>query len=166
MIYVYNPEVPGVVWGTTTKNGKSNNIQLENVISQIQRGKGSKRALKIICCTDKGFLNKKNTFTLGELFAPKKAKNKSYHKRNTSGLNPITAANRQKAIDKNTKVDFLKEAQSIRERVLDGESISSIARSYKVTTSAFSMANKRFNLYPKQSNIRGKEIHEIQNPKY
>ena len=64
MITVYKPNQNKVVWGTVTKDGKSSNIQLENIISQIQRNKAKPQALEIEC-----LYNNKH-YKLGTLFRP------------------------------------------------------------------------------------------------
>ena len=123
--------------------GTNDAIILANIIDSMKRGIYTDAGYKIKAFQYEdngwGWLHgkRKNVTTLGQLFAPKKARG------NVKGLKTITEANRYKG-----KIDWETERQRITDLLADDVSLGQIAKRLSVSPSTLSEANKRHRLYP------------------
>lgn len=137
-----------VVGDRYSVGGKNDSILLANIIASMKRGiyTDAGHKIKAFQYEDNRWgwphAKRKNETTLGQLFAPKRARG------DLKGLKPITEANRYKG-----KIDWEAERQHITDWVAEGLSLGQIAKRLGVSPSALSKANKRFNLYPPQKAV-------------
>ena len=123
-------------------------IILANIIDSMKRGIYTDAGYKIKAFQfeDNGWEwlhgKRKNVTTLGQLFAPKKARG------DLKGLKPITEANRYKG-----KIDWEGERQQITNWLSEDLSLCQIAKRLRVSPSTLSEANKRHRLYPSRKRV-------------
>ena len=128
--------------------GTNDAIILANIIDSMKRGIYTDAGYKIQAFQfeDNGWgwlLGKrKNETTLGQLFAPKKARG------DLKGLKPITEANRYKG-----KIDWEGERQQISDWLSEDLSLGQVAKRLGVSPSTLSEANKRHCLYPPRKRV-------------
>ena len=128
--------------------GKNDAIILANIIDSMKRGvyTDAGHKIKAFQYEDNGWGwlqgKRKNETTLGQLFAPKKARG------DLKGLKPITEANRYKG-----KIDWVSERQRITDWLADELSLGQIANRLGVSPSTLSEANKRYCLYPSKKRV-------------
>ena len=151
---VFHPAHKGLIWGLVDRDGTARfpsdpwfpdgeNIVLSNIIKSMKRGVYTEKGHKLLCVPDirnkYGSLiaKKKDSTTLGKLFAPKKARGIQ------TGLKSISEKNRYRG-----KVDWESKRGQIAAWLGEGISRGKIARRLKVSPSTLSEANKRFGLYP------------------
>ena len=137
-----------VIGDKLSNGGKNDGILLANMIASMKRGvyTDAGHKIKVFQYEDNGWGwlqgKRKNETTLGQLFAPKKARGD--HK----GLKPITEANRYKG-----KIDWDSERQRIKDCLADDVSLGQIAKLLGVSPSTLSEANNRHCLYPSRKRV-------------
>ena len=135
---IFNPKRPGFVLFRIVK-GQTDRDFFAWVMSQVERGIGSKAAQELVCVPDIPHPLRRDTITLGMLLAPKKRRG------STAGLRPISEGDRYKG-----KIDWESRRSFIGEKVATGWSISAIAKELGVCRSAISKANNKHHFYPKR----------------
>ena len=140
---IFRPDQPGIIWAYVSRDGRTENVIVHNIIHAMKRGKYTKKGYEILCVPNvrdmHGNLSCKGATTLGALFG--KPKDRGCN----SGLITIAAKNRYKG-----KVDWEKERSLIARLLRGGESVSNVARRFGVSPSALTKANIRFNLYTRK----------------
>ena len=157
---IFHPSYPGWIWAEVTEDGETDNEILQNIISKMREGIYTKKGFNLRCVPNiqrkigkpskRGeppkpkwlslVAKKSDCKTLGELFAPKKAKGSQI------GLRTISEKDRYKG-----KVDWELNRQQIVDWIGEGLSLGEISRKLNVSPSALSKANIRYSLYaPKQ----------------
>ncbi len=127
---------------------KNDAIILANIIDSMKRGIYTDAGYKIRAFQYEhngwGWLQgkRKNETSLGQLFAPKKARG------NITGLKPITEGNRYKG-----KIDWESERQQITDWLSEDLSLGQIEKRLGVSPSTLSEANKRHCLYPSRKRV-------------
>ena len=163
MYLIFHPSYPGWIWAEVTEDGETDNGILGNIIDKMREGIYSKKAFNLRCVPNiqkkigkpskRGeppkpkwlslVAKKSDCTTLGELFAPKKARGSQV------GLKPISEENRYKG-----KVNWESKRGQIGAWLSEGLSIRGAAKKLGVSPSTLSEANKRFSLYePRKSPI-------------
>ena len=160
MKYMINwPKFRGWPWATIDDKGRvvgdrysigetNDAIILANIIDSMKRGIYTDAGYKVQAFQYEdngwGWLRgkRKNVTTLGQQFAPKKARG------DLKGLKPITEANRYKG-----KIDWEGERQQITNWLSEDLSRCQIAKRLRVSPSTLSEANKRHRLYPSRKRV-------------
>ncbi len=160
MKYIVNwPKYPGWPWafidddGTVVGDeysigGEADAIILENIIASMKRGVYTDAGykFKVFPYKDNGsgwFEGKiKDIKTLGQLYAPKKARG------NAKGLRAITEKDRYKG-----KIDWEEIRPQITAWLEEDLSLGKIAKRLGVSPSTLSEANKRYRLYPPRKRV-------------
>ncbi len=132
---IYHPDYPGFKWTKVSKDGKTDNVVLANIISSMRRGVYTQRAYNLRLVPDIENPKRKDCTTLGKLFACKKSSGSQI------GLRKISEKNRFKGRD------WEAERVRITEWADSGLSVSDMAKRIGVSQSTLSKANKRYGLY-------------------
>jgi len=141
---IYHPDYPGFKWAKVSKDGKTDNVVLGNIIASMRRGVYTSKAYNLRLVLDIDNPKRKDCTTLGKLFACKKASGSQI------GLRKISEKNRFKGRD------WEAERERITEWVDSGLSVSEMARRLRVSQSTLSKANKRYALYESKQFIARK----------
>jgi len=132
---IYYPDYPGIKWAKVSKDGKTDNVVLANIIASMRRGVYTPKAYNLRLVSVIKNPKKKDCPTLGKLFARKKPSG------SLDGLTIISKKNRFKGRD------WEAERDRITEWAESGLSVSEMARRLRVSQSTLSKANKRYGLY-------------------
>ncbi len=159
---IFHPSYPGWIWAEVNEDGETDNKILAHIISKMREGIYTKKGLNLRCVPNiqrkigklakKGDPQKrqvlalvakaKDCTTLGELFAPKKAKGSQI------GLRTISEKDRYKG-----KIDWESNRHQITDWLSDGWSLWKIAKQLNISPSTLSEANKRFGLYDPRKSV-------------
>ena len=162
MYLIFHPSYPGWICAEVTEDRETDNGILANIINKMREGIYTKKGFNLRCVPNiqkkigrpakRGeppkpkwlslVAKKSDCTTLGELFAPKKAKG------NQIGLRTISEKDRYKG-----KVDWELNRQQIVDWIDEGLSLGEISRKLNVSPSALSKANIRYGLYTPKSRV-------------
>ncbi len=132
---IYYLDHPGIKWATVSKDGKTDNVVLANIISSMRRGVYTQKAYNLRLILDIDNPKRRDCTILGKLFACKKSSGSQI------GLRKISKKNRFKGRD------WEAERVRITEWAESGLSVSEMARRLRVSQSTLSKANKKYGLY-------------------
>ncbi len=132
---IYYLDHPGIKWATVSKDGKTDNVVLANIISSMRRGVYTQKAYNLRLILDIDNPKRRDCTILGKLFACKKSSGSQI------GLRKISEKNRFKGRD------WEAERVRITEWAESGLSVSEMARRLRVSQSTLSKANKKYGLY-------------------
>ncbi len=132
---IYYLDHPGIKWATVSKDGKTDNVVLANIISSMRRGVYTQKAYILRLILDIDNPKRRDCTILGKLFACKKSSGSQI------GLRKISEKNRFKGRD------WEAERVRITEWAESGLSVSEMARRLRVSQSTLSKANKKYGLY-------------------
>ena len=132
---IYYPDYPGFKWAKVSKDGKTDNVVLANLIDSMRRGVYTQKAYNLRLVPDIDNPKRKDCTTLGKLFARKKSSGSKI------GLRTISEKNRFKGRD------WEADRARIAEWADSDLTVSEMARRLRVSQSTLSKANKRYGLY-------------------
>ena len=156
MYLIFHPSYPGWIWAEVNEDGETDNEILANIIRKMREGIYTKKAFNLRCVPNiqkkigkppkpkwlSLVAKKSDCTTLGELFAPKKAKGSQI------GLRTISEKDRYKG-----KIDWESNRQKITDWIGAGTSLGKIAKQLGVSPSTLSKANIRYGLYTPKSRV-------------